>query len=921
MNIFYNIFIYPIQFFIEIIFYILKVHTESSNTVSIILLSIFVNIISLPLYNIAEKWQKRERDIQNKMKPMIDNIKSVYKGDQRFLLIRACYRINGYKTIYAFRGTLGLLIQIPFFIAAYNFISNIPGLELEKFWFINDLSKPDALLKLGNYSINILPFIMTLFSLLSGLVYAKKLTLKEQIPLYAISLIFLFVLYNSPSALLIYWTVNCIFSFVKNIILETKNGILVKYIGKGFRILYYAYFVCFIFITFLFLFRSNIIELAKKYDFLNNFVLYVKSYYDMLVIWIILTLCMAVYFYIKKSQNVIITKNKFLLFIFSIISLSILAGLFIPSALIGSSGQEFDLPFLLIGSNFSKFIGFFIVYPIGIYFLFSDKIKNLLIYLYSFISFYSIINTFLMVGNYGNINTDFKFELEYLLVASSLQTIISVIISLLLILIIYFILKKRKEIFLININLLFIIVLVILSVSNLFIINREQEILKNINASSGTKVYNNKVFNISTTGTNVFIMIFDRGAPQYYSVAFDRFPELEEQMDGFLWYTNNVSFYDYTVSSIQSLYGGYEYTPYELTTNNYVLVEKHNEALLMLPQLFYNNGYTSVMFEPIYANFSQVTDLSLFAKHTNINAYKADFSLVQDYIDTLIDKENMNRETKITINNSEEEIMSTKMSKNFRFSIFRMLPIYSRNSFYKKNWLLFDSSQYTKSFNTSIKEYSFLTSLSNLTTINSNGNYFNFFYNAATHEPYNINSDFEPHFDNMEIPKEDLEFFGTEFNARSYYVNVASIKQVIKFCDFLKSINAYDNTKIIIVSDHSYFYTPSLMIDLGMEQYNGYWALLLMKDFNSRGKLKRSGEFMTTAETAYLASRHLTNRVNPYTGKIITNDYKNHGAFLVDNVSWRLEDKQMRSFNFDSYYIVKDNIFEKTNWQKFNYEK
>ena len=37
-----------------------------------------------------------------------------------------------------------------------------------------------------------------------------------------------------------------------------------------------------------------------------------------------------------------------------------------------------------------------------------------------------------MVGNYGNINTDFKFELEYLLVASSLQTIISVIISLLL---------------------------------------------------------------------------------------------------------------------------------------------------------------------------------------------------------------------------------------------------------------------------------------------------------------------------------------------------------------------------------------------------------------------------------------------------------------------------------------------------------
>ena len=920
MNIFYNIFIYPIQFFIEIIFYILKVHTESSNTVSIILLSIFVNIISLPLYNIAEKWQKRERDIQNKMKPMIDNIKSVYKGDQRFLLIRACYRINGYKTIYAFRGTLGLLIQIPFFIAAYNFISNIPGLELEKFWFINDLSKPDALLKLGNYSINILPFIMTLFSLLSGLVYAKKLTLKEQLPLYAISLIFLFILYSSPSALLIYWTVNCIFSFVKNIILETKNGILVKYIGKGFRILYYAYFVCFIFLTLLFLLRSNIIELSNKYAVLKKFILYEKSYYDMLVIWIILTLCMSVYFYIKKSQNVIITKNKFLLFIFSIISLSILAGLFIPSALIGSSGQEFDLPFLLIGSNFSKFIGFFVIYPIGIYFLFSDKIKNLLIYLYSFISFYSIINTFLMVGNYGNIDANFKFELEFLLVASPLQTIISVFVSILLIFIIVFLLKKKKESLLININLLFIIVLIISSISNLFIINQDQKILENITASSGTKIDNNKIFNITTNGTNVFIMIFDKGSPQYYTIAFERFPELEDQMDGFLWYTNNISFHNYTVASIQTLYGGYEYTPYELTTNNDVLVDKHNEALLMLPQLFYNNGYVPVTFDPVYANFSRVTDLSLFANHTNINAYKSDYSLVQDYVAKLIEEENKNRTNKIIINNSEDDIINNKLLKNFRFSIFRMLPIYARNLFYINNSFLFDSSQFVKTLNTSIKEYSFLASLSNLTKVNTNGNYFNFIYNSLTHEPFYVYNDFLPHFDELELPKEDLDFFGTDFNARSYYANVSSIKEVINFCNFLKSINAYDNTKIIIVSDHSRYFSPSVMIDNGMSLFNEYWSLLLIKDFNSRGKLKRSGEFMTSAETAYLASTHLTNRTNPYTGKIITNDYKNNGVFVVHNVKWSLGATKLRSFYFDTYYKVKDNIFEKTNWQKFNYE-
>ena len=80
--------------------------------------------------------------------------------------------INGYKTIYAFRGTLGLLIQIPFFIAAYNFIHSISGLNGQSFLFIKDLSQPDALIHIGNISINLLPFVMTLFSLLAGFVYA-----------------------------------------------------------------------------------------------------------------------------------------------------------------------------------------------------------------------------------------------------------------------------------------------------------------------------------------------------------------------------------------------------------------------------------------------------------------------------------------------------------------------------------------------------------------------------------------------------------------------------------------------------------------------------------------------------------------------------------------------------------------------------
>uniref|UniRef100_UPI003D7E9EBF YidC/Oxa1 family membrane protein insertase n=1 Tax=Brachyspira sp. TaxID=1977261 RepID=UPI003D7E9EBF len=260
-DILYNIIIYPIEFIIEIVFYLFNNVFKSGYAASLFFLSLVINFISLPLYNIAESWQKKERDIQNKMKPMIDNIKAVYKGDQRYLLIRACQRINGYKTIYAFRGTLGLLIQIPFFLAAYNFIHNLSGLQLGSFLFIKDFSKPDAILNIGNISVNILPFIMTLFSLLAGLVYSKKLRFKESLPLYIVSLIFLVLLYNSPSGLVFYWTLNCLFSLIKNIVIEYK---LYKiFVANKYKILA-GYNIFFVVLTIIFLLLVSLSQMDRK---------------------------------------------------------------------------------------------------------------------------------------------------------------------------------------------------------------------------------------------------------------------------------------------------------------------------------------------------------------------------------------------------------------------------------------------------------------------------------------------------------------------------------------------------------------------------------------------------------------------------------------------------------------------------------
>ena len=204
---------------------------------AIIGVSVGVTLFCLPLYAVAEKWQQRERDIQQKLKPKVDKIKKVFKGDEQYMILSTYYRQNNYHPIYALRSSFGLLIQIPFFIAAYNFLSHLQSLNGVSFLFIKDLGTPDGLIKIGNFSINFLPILMTLINCIAGAVYTKGLPVKEKLQLYGMALVFLVLLYTSPAGLVLYWTMNNVFSLVKNIYYKTKQfyDIILRY-GRTSRL-------------------------------------------------------------------------------------------------------------------------------------------------------------------------------------------------------------------------------------------------------------------------------------------------------------------------------------------------------------------------------------------------------------------------------------------------------------------------------------------------------------------------------------------------------------------------------------------------------------------------------------------------------------------------------------------------------------
>ena len=226
-SILYNIFISPIELIVEIVFelmYRLVGARETNEGIAVIGVSIAISLLTLPLYKRADAVQQKQRDIQNSMAHWINHIKKTFKGDERFMMLQAYYRENHYSPLSALNGSISLLLEIPFFIAAYHFLSNLSVLSGSTFLLISDLGQPDNLIKIGSFSINVLPVLMTLINCISAAIYLKGFPLKDKIQTYGMALIFLVLLYNSPSGLVIYWTCNNIFSLIKNIfIIKEKN--------------------------------------------------------------------------------------------------------------------------------------------------------------------------------------------------------------------------------------------------------------------------------------------------------------------------------------------------------------------------------------------------------------------------------------------------------------------------------------------------------------------------------------------------------------------------------------------------------------------------------------------------------------------------------------------------------------------------
>jgi len=185
--------------------------------VAIVALALSVKLLLLPLTTVAERLQEQVNATQARLQPGIDAIKAAHRGEERARRTLAVYRAEGVHPLYTLKSLLGVLIQLPVFIAVFDMLAEDFDLHRVSFLWIPDLSRPDELLRLPmcvpffGCHLNLLPFLMSGISLAAlwrfrSRVLTPTLARRQRRNLAAMTLLFFLLFYTFPAGMVLYWT-------------------------------------------------------------------------------------------------------------------------------------------------------------------------------------------------------------------------------------------------------------------------------------------------------------------------------------------------------------------------------------------------------------------------------------------------------------------------------------------------------------------------------------------------------------------------------------------------------------------------------------------------------------------------------------------------------------------------------------------
>ncbi len=554
----YKLVMGSIELLLDVVFSLAKEFTGGP-VLSIVVLSLAINLLVLPLYKKADDLQKEEREISKRLKPRIDQIKEAFAGDERFMMLQTWYRQNNYKPWYALRGSLSLLLQIPFFMAAYNFLSGLQALRGVSFGPIADLAAPDAMLSLGSVTVNVLPILMTVINIVSGMIYTRGMSLKSKIQLYGMALIFLVLLYDSPAGLVFYWTLNNLFSMGKNILSKLKSP-------------------------------SKKAEKAAKYIH-AGIARHQKS--------IFFTAC------------VLLTLLTGLLIPSTLIADS-------PAEFVELNALR--SPLVYVFHSFLLAAGTFLIWSVIFYLLAEEKRRPVFALVFACLALAAVANYMFFGTGYGNISSRLIYDTDVHDTVTMSDKFLNTGALCVLAGAAFFLWRKKTVLLRAACTLMALVIGGMSLVNMISVAGKMPEIQR---LAEQRQEAREKIIHLDKNGKNVVVLMLDRALGYFSPFIFEEKPELRDQFAGFTCYLNTISYGKGTHSGTPTLFGGYEYTPLKLLERKDAsMVEKQNEALRLMPLIFSENGFDVTVCDPPYANYSMIIpDLTIYDDHPEIRTF------------------------------------------------------------------------------------------------------------------------------------------------------------------------------------------------------------------------------------------------------------------------------------------------------------
>ena len=675
--------------------------------VSIIALSFIVNLLVLPLYNRADAIQEAEREMEVKLSKGVEHIKKTFKGDEQLMMLQTYYRQNGYSPLDSIKGSISLFLEIPFFVAAYQFLSHLEILNGASLGPIKDLGAPDGLLTIAGMTINVLPLIMTAVNLVSAYIFTKDLTSKTKVQLYSMACFFLVFLYASPAGLVFYWTLNNLFNLVKTIICKLDDT------EKGVNI---AMGLCGIFIVI----YSSLLSPNPNIR---------KTFYS--IIFALLLNSRFIYSIIKSKfpskKEVVFEEPKRNIFYAGAFFLAVLVGALIPSAVIESSPQEFvildvfDNPLWYVANSIAIALGAFVLWGGVFYWLTPDDYKAKIERALLFVVGSSIVTYMFFGNNLGVLNSTLQYErgIKFGNFDKNVNLAVIFVVAFAL----NFLWKRYRK------NISELLLIGVLAMSGMVAVNvvSIQDSLNKVETKTIIGNSGEGTIALSKNGKNVIVFMLDRAMGEYVPYIFNERPDLKEKYSGFTFYANTLSHGGHTVFGSPALFGGYEYTPMEMNKRDKELLSsKHNEALKLMPAIFSEAGYKVKVFDTPLNNYQGLTDLNFFKDYPNVSVH--------------INRSKLGVEGKT----SDTQVVELNNRNFYCFAIFKCAPIIMQRFLYDGGHYLSGKvfNQEMTSLHTAfgtpkdfVSSFDKLAYLEELTEVVEEGNKFISMVNYTPHAP------------------------------------------------------------------------------------------------------------------------------------------------------------------------------------------